>query len=151
MAPIVSSVEVECPAEAAFAYVTDPSRFREWQRDVVSGRVEGEPGQVGSRCITSRRIGGRERIATQELTAIDPPHRWSVHGVDGPVRVDVDVRIEALDDNTRSRVTFSLNFFGAGIGKLIVPLFVRPSAQREVAQSCEALKARLHGGAPPAE
>jgi len=150
LAPIVSSVEVDCPAETAFAYVTDPSRFHEWQHDVVAGRIEGDPGQVGSRCITTRRIGGRERTATQELTAIDPPHRWSVHGVDGSVRVDVDVRVEARDGNARSRVTFSLSFFGSGIGKLIVPLFITPSAPREVARSCEALKARLNRGAPPA-
>jgi len=150
LTPIVSSIEIECPAETAFDYVTDPSRFHEWQRDVVAGRIEGDPGKVGSRCITTRRIGGRERTAIQELTAIDPPHHWSVHGVDGPVRVDVDVRVEALNDNTRSRVTFSLNFFGSGIGKVIVPLFVRPSAPHEVAQSCEALKARLDQGAPPA-
>jgi uncharacterized membrane protein len=150
LAPIVSSVEVECPAEAAFAYVTDPSRFHQWQRDVVSGRVDGEPGQVGSRCVVTRRIGGRERTATQELTAIDPPRRWSVHGIDGPVRADVDVRIEPLDGNTRSRVTISLDFFGSGIGKLVVPLFVTPGAPREVAQSFETLKTRLDG-APAAD
>jgi hypothetical protein len=95
--------------------------------------------------VTNRRIGGRERTATQELTAIDPPHRWSVHGIDGPVRADVDVRIEPLDGNTRSRVTISLDFVGSGIGKLIVPLFVTPGAPREVAQSCETLKTRLDG------
>jgi len=150
LAPIVSSVEVECPAETAFAYVTDPARFHEWQRDVVSGRIEGDPARVGSRCVTNRRIGGRERTATQELTAIDPPRRWSVHGIDGPVRADVDVRIESLDGNTRSRVTISLDFFGSGIGKLIVPLFVTRGASREVAQSCETLKARLDG-APGAD
>ena len=74
-----------------------------------------------------------------------PPHRWSVHGIDGPVRADVDVRIEPLDGNTRSRVTISLDFFGSGIGKLIVPLFVTPGAPREVAQSCETRKTHLDG------
>ena len=150
MAPIVSSVEIKCPAETAFAYVTDPLRFHEWQRDVVAGRVEGDPSEVGSRCITTRRVGSRERKATQELTATDPPHRWSVHGVDGPVRVDVDVRVEALDGNTRSRVTFSLNFLGSGIGRLIVPLFVRPSAPREVLRAARP-SICLDQGAPTAD
>ena len=150
MAPIVSTIEVDCPAETAFAYVTDPSRFHEWQRNVVSGRVDGGPAQVGSRCVVNRRLGGRERTATQQLTAIDPPNHWSIHGIDGPVRADVDVLVEALDSNTRSRVTISINFFGHGIGKLIVPAFVMPGAPREIAESCEALKARLDRGAPPA-
>jgi hypothetical protein len=151
LAPIVSTTDVECPAETAFAYVTDPSRFHEWQRNVVSGRVDGEPARLGSRCVITRRIGGRERTVTQELTAIDPPHRWSIHGIDGPVRADVDVRVEPLDGNTRSRVTISINFFGHGVGKLIVPVFVTPGAPREIAESCEALKARLDRGAPAAD
>jgi hypothetical protein len=151
VAPIVTTIEVQCPAETAFAYVTDPSRFHEWQRNVVSGRVDGEPAQVGSRCVITRRLGGRERTATQELTAIDPPHRWSIHGIDGPVRADVDVRVEALDGNTRSRVTISIDFFGRGVGKLIVPAFVTPGAPREIAESCEALRARLDRGAPAAD
>ena len=151
MAPIVSTIDVECPAETAFAYVTDPSRFHEWQRNVLSGRVDGEPAQVGSRCVITRRIGGRERTVTQELTAIDPPHGWSIHGIDGPVRGDVDVHVEALERNTRSRVTISINFFGHGVGKLIVPMFVTPGAPREIAESCEALKARLDRDAPAAD
>jgi hypothetical protein len=151
MAPIVSTVEVECAAETAFAYATDPSRFHEWQRSVVSGRTDGDPAKIGSRCVVTRRMGGRERTATQELTAIEPPHRWSVRGIDGPVRADVDVGVEALDGNTRSRVTISLNFSGHGIGKLIVPAFVMPGVPREVAQSCEALKARLDQRAPSAD
>jgi hypothetical protein len=150
LAPIVSTIEVECSAEAAFAYVTDASRFHEWQGSVVSGRADGDPAQVGSRCVVTRRLGGRERTATQELTAIDPPHLWSVRGIDGSVRADVDVRVEALDGNTRSRVTISLTFSGVGIGKLIVPAFVTPGAPREIAESCEALKARLGRSAPAA-
>jgi hypothetical protein len=151
VAPIVTTIEVQCPAETAFAYVTDPSRFHEWQRNVVSGRVDGEPAQIGSRCVITRRLGGRERTATQELTAIEAPRRWSIHGIDGPVRADVDVHVDPLDGNTRSRVMISIDFFGSGVGKLIVPLFVMPGAPREIAESCEALKRCLDRGAPPAD
>lgn len=37
MAPITTTTEVARPPAEVFAYVTDPSRFVEWQRNVVSG------------------------------------------------------------------------------------------------------------------
>ena len=41
MAPIVSTIEVTRPPEEVFAFVTDPTRLREWQDGVVSARMEG--------------------------------------------------------------------------------------------------------------
>jgi len=56
MTPMVSTVEIDRPPEEVFAYVTDPSRFAEWQKNVVSGGVENDgPRSVGSR---ARRRGG---------------------------------------------------------------------------------------------
>jgi len=37
MAPIVTSIEIARPQNDVFAYVTDPSRFAEWQAGVVGG------------------------------------------------------------------------------------------------------------------
>lgn len=86
MPPFVSHIEVARPPDEVFAYVTDPSRFGEWQKDVVSVRIEGgRPPGVGSRFTTTRRIGGADRTMTQEVTEISPPRTWSVRGVDGPM------------------------------------------------------------------
>jgi hypothetical protein len=58
MSPITSHIEIARPAEDVFAYATDPSRFSEWQDDVVSARIEaGQAPDVGSRFTTIRRIG----------------------------------------------------------------------------------------------
>jgi uncharacterized protein YndB with AHSA1/START domain len=147
MAPIISTIEIERPPEEVFAYVTDPARFAEWQRHVVSGGVEGSgPHVVGTRCTTTRRMGGTERTTTQEVTRIDPPRSWSVRGIDGPVRANVDVTVEPLDDGAHSRMTISLEFVGRGIGRMIVPVFVHPTAAKEVASSCQTLKERLERG-----
>jgi uncharacterized protein YndB with AHSA1/START domain len=49
MTPIVSSIEIARPQEDVFSYVTDPSRFAEWQAGVVGGSMEaGKPPSVGS-------------------------------------------------------------------------------------------------------
>ncbi len=144
MAPLVSTIEVARPPEEAFSYVTDPARFGEWQQGVVSGCLEaaGQP-TVGSKCTMTRRIGGSERASTSEITEIDPPRRWAVHGLDGPIRAIVTVTVEPLDERARSRVTIELDFEGRGIGKLLVPLVVRRQAQKEMPSNCQKLKQRL--------
>jgi uncharacterized protein YndB with AHSA1/START domain len=39
MPPIVSSIDTARPPDEVFSYVSDPSRFAEWQADVVSVHV----------------------------------------------------------------------------------------------------------------
>jgi uncharacterized protein YndB with AHSA1/START domain len=98
MAPIVTSIEIARPQNDVFAYVTDPSRFAEWQSGVEGGSAEGRTSpHVGAKCTTTRRVGGAARQVTSEITKIDPPTSWGIHGIDGPVRAIVDVTVEPLN------------------------------------------------------
>jgi hypothetical protein len=64
MPPIVNSFEVGRPPEEVYAYLTDPSRFPEWQHDVLRVRMEdGRPPGVGARFTTTRQ--GRPGRADQ--------------------------------------------------------------------------------------
>ena len=143
MAPIVSSIEVARAASEAFAYVIDPSTMSEWQQNVVRGRLDTPETRVGSRCTTVRKIGGREREVVTEITEYDPPHRWADRGVSGPIRAIVAVTVEPLSDESRSTVKIELDFMGHGIGKLLVPLVVRPQAAKEMPENMKRLKRRL--------
>jgi uncharacterized protein YndB with AHSA1/START domain len=148
MAPIVSSIEIARPPEEVFSYVSDPSRLAEWQASVVRSQVEGGgPPAVGSKAITTRRIGRGERTMTMEMTEVSTPRSWAVRGIDGPVRGFVKGTIETLDDGARSRVTIELDFEGHGLGKLLVPLVVRRQAQREMPKNLRSLKQRLESDA----
>ena len=143
MASLVSKIEVARPPGEVFAYVTDPSRFAEWQVDAVSGRMKGDgPPSVGSRYTTTRRIGGVVRT-TSEITEIRPPRSWAAHGAGGPIRETIKHTVEPLNENAWSRVTIELDFEGHGIGKLIVPLVIRRQARKEMAINCRNLKERL--------
>jgi uncharacterized protein YndB with AHSA1/START domain len=142
----VSSIEIARPPEEVFSYVSDPSRFAEWQHDVVSVRIEGGgPPRLGSRFTTTRRIGRAERTMTQEITEIDPPRSWAAHGVAGPIRPNANITVEPLNDSTRSRVTFALDFKGHGIGVPLVPV-VRRMAAKGAPRSYRNLKERLESG-----
>jgi uncharacterized protein YndB with AHSA1/START domain len=127
MAPITVSVDVARPADEAFAYVTDPRHMPEWQQGCRSGELDGPTTHVGSHCTTVRRIGGGDR------------------GIDGPIRALVVVTVEPLGDGSQSRVQIAIDFTGHGIGKLLVPLFVRRQAAKEMRGNISRLRQRLEG------
>jgi hypothetical protein len=143
MAPIVTTIQVDRSADEVFAYATDPIRFSEWQQGVVDGHLEthGTP-TVGTRCLTTRRIGGANRPSVSEVTHIDPPKAWGVRGIDGPIRATVDLTVEPLNAD-KSQLTIRVDFTGHGIGKILVPLMVRREATKEMPTNLVALKRRL--------
>jgi uncharacterized protein YndB with AHSA1/START domain len=144
VAPLVHSVEINRSPEDVFTYVTDPSRFTEWQDAVVSARaLDSGPAQPGSKISLTRRMGKREQTMTSELTEYSPPRSYAFRVIDGPVRAVGKGRFEPLDDGARTRFTFELDFEGHGIGKLLVPLVVRRQAAKELPQSHANLKRRL--------
>ena len=123
MTPTTASTVADRPAAQVFAYATDPARFHEWQQGVTDGHLD-QPGppRVGTKCLTTRRIGGANRATTSELTHIDPPRTWGVQGIDGPIRATVYVTVEPLTE-TSSRLTIAVDFDGHGIGKTARPAF----------------------------
>ena len=82
MAPVIASTVVDRPAAQVFAYATDPAYFHEWQQGLIEGHLDPPgPAQVGSKCLTTRRIGGANRVVTAEVTRIDAPRTWGVQAL----------------------------------------------------------------------
>src|ERR1700680_3274941 len=101
MPPIVATAEIDRPAAEVFAVATDPTRFSQWQKGVVDGHLGGQesgtqPPTIGTKCVTTRRIGGANRPSTSELVHISAPKTWGVRGIDGPIRAAVDVLVEPV-------------------------------------------------------
>jgi len=148
MPPIVSSFEIARPPDEVYAYVTDPSRFPEWQQDVVRVHIQGDhPPGVGTKFTTTRRIGRVEQTTTQQITQFSPPRSWAARGVDGPFRPSAHITVEPLADGARSRVTIALDFQGHGIGKLLPLDVIRRMAAKGAPRSYRNLTQRLERGA----
>ena len=138
MAPITNTVEIARTPDDVFAYLTDISRFTEWQDAVVSAKpLDDGPMKAGSKATLTRRIGKREQTFTTELTDWNPPRSYAFRGIDGPVRPIGNGTLEPIGDGQRTRFTFSIDFEGHGIGKLLVPLVVRRQAKKEILESHE--------------
>lgn len=147
MAPIVASVEIARRPDDVFSYATDPTHLSEWQESMVSAHLEGDaPMAAGSRLVTVRHLGGRERQMTMEMTEFSPPKSWTVRGVDGPVRGIVHGTVESLADDASSRLTIELDFEGHGIGMLLVPLVARRQAAGELPRALQKLRELLETG-----
>ncbi len=143
MSAVTTSIEVDRSPETTYAYATDATRFSEWQQGVSAGAAE-ESGElaVGALCHTTRKIGFARRSITSRLTQLDPPRVWAIEGLDGPIRAAVTVTVEPLA-SARSRLTITITFTGYGIGKLLVPLAIVPSARREMPRNLAQLKQNL--------
>lgn len=104
--PISTSIEVNCPSAELFAYVTDSTRFVEWQDAVVSGHMNGDGPTAVGRPLRDR-PAHRVRHAARNLDG--HPRRtashWGLRGIDGPIRAEVNVRVEALPGDLRSKLT----------------------------------------------
>lgn len=110
--------------------------------------------------MLSRSICGESRAGTRQggLTIYDVSHieqativasskradRNPRIQVTGGVRATLDISVEGLADGRRSRVSIIADFEGHGIGRLIVPLAVRPHAVKEMAANLERLKQQLN-------
>jgi uncharacterized protein YndB with AHSA1/START domain len=139
MAPSSYTIEIARRPEEVFAFATDPMQFVNWQPDVVSVRMLND-----TRFTTVRKISGAERTLTQRISRNDPPRSWAAEGIDGPIRPHATIANEPIDDGTRSRVRFTLDFEGHGAGVALVPL-VRRQAQKGAPTSYHNLKKLLEG------
>ncbi|MER8224833.1 hypothetical protein ABTZ58_30510 [Streptomyces sp. NPDC094143] len=118
MSAVKETVDVDCRPEDVYDYCTDTGRLPEWQLSAVSA----------------------ERL-DQGLVGV-PPHSWGMRGVDGPVRTRAHGEVEPLDEG-RSHVTIAVDFEGHGVGKLLVPLVVRPQVREELPRDEQLPKDRL--------
>ncbi|MCX4765297.1 SRPBCC family protein [Streptomyces sp. NBC_01275] len=144
MSDFHESIDVDRSPEDVWAYVIDPSHLSEWQASAVAAEPLDEgPVGVGSRLRITRHVGRRDMPMTMEYTQYDPPRAWGLQGVDGPVRGHFHGEITPLDGGRRARVTMDLAFEGHGIGKVLLPLVVRPQVRKELPLNERLLKQRL--------
>lgn len=145
---ITKTIEIDRRPEDVFAYLDEHERHREWQREIVSAKVQTEGSvRVGTRVSETRKLGGREQDTSYEITEHDPPRRSSFRGVAGPVRPVGTVTVEPVGDGSRSSVSIDFDLVGHGwLGRVIAPL-ARRRARKTIVDGQAQLKQRLESGA----
>jgi uncharacterized protein YndB with AHSA1/START domain len=132
-------LEIGRPVDEVFAYLTDVARIPEWQASAEEATLEGELGE-GARIREVRSMMGRRAASTLEITEYDPPRRFSLKAVEGPITYAVEHALEAVDGGTRMTLT------GRGETKRVPRLMlgtVRRTIERQFVKDLEAFKRRL--------
>jgi uncharacterized membrane protein len=144
MAPISESIEIDRRPEEVFAYLDDVERHGEWQEQIVAVEPQGDrPMGVGKRVRETRRVPGGDRSMTYEITEYDPPRQSSFRVLDGPVRGVGTIVVEPAGDGSRSKVTFTIEFEGHGLGgRVLVPL-AKSQARKQIPQDQARMKELL--------
>ena len=144
MAPITESIEIDRRPEEVFAYLDDVKRHGEWQEQIVDVQPEGDqPMGVGKRVRETRRVPGGDRSTTYEITEHDPPRQSSFRVLDGPIRAIGTVSVEPIGDGSRSRLTFTLDFQGHGLGgKVLLPV-AKSQARKQIPKDQARMKELL--------
>lgn len=141
------AIELERPAEAVFACATDPSKFSEWQDGVISGSMQSNAHRQSATSAEPRAASPAPSEPRPTSWPASTLRAWSVHGIDGPIRAQVDLDVQPLAAD-RARITISVDFTGHGIGRLLVPLVVRHQARAEMPDKHRPTQAAHRGRNP---
>jgi carbon monoxide dehydrogenase subunit G len=134
--------EIERPAQEVFDRLADVDRLPEWQQSAVESHVQGPMG-VGARVHETRRLLGREAHTELEVAAFDPPRRLALRTLEGPVKIDVDHKLETQGDGTLLHVVAEAKP-GALLG-FAKPVLAR-QAEHELRRDFTRLKELLESG-----
>jgi uncharacterized membrane protein len=122
---VETTVEVNRPVAAVFAYVTDPANLAEWQPNLasVTKLTEGPVG-AGTRFKEVRRAPfGRTVEAIVEVSAYEENRRFDLRIVSGPLPIDGENTFAATDGGTR--IDFAGHGEPRGPLRLAAPILAR--------------------------
>lgn len=136
---------VNRPAEEVFAYLTDSEKLPEWQSMVSESRQESPgPMGVGTRVSNVRNFLGRRMEFQAEVTVYEPPERFDLRVVSGPVPFQISHTLEPMETATTIKV--EVQGEPGGFFKLAEPVVGR-QAERQFKSDFATLKDLLEARA----
>src|SRR6266849_6273232 len=105
------TLEIACPPEEVFAYLTDVSRVPEWQSSARSAEIDGEV-RKDARIRERRTFMGHGVNVELEVTAYDPPRRFDLSSRGGPVSYEVHHALNPSVGGTRLDVEVGIKLSG---------------------------------------
>ena len=146
MAPITASIEIDCPPEKVFDYLSQLDRHGEWQEAIKSVEVlTPAPTAVGSRARMVRGGPGGDQTLTYEMTEFDRPRSAAFRGLDGSVRPVGRWVLTPLNGGARTKYDFEFDVETHGMTGKMFARVARRGAEKEIPEDLARLKAKLEG------
>lgn len=120
------------PAQEVFDFFADASNNPRWQRGMVSCEWTAEPPiSVGSTYTQQARFMGRNVVSSFVVTEFDPGRRIAIETTESTFPIQVERRVERIDECSCQVSAHITGGPDKGIMKLIAPLIQR-RAQKSV-------------------
>jgi uncharacterized membrane protein len=136
------TVDIARDLDTVFAYVTDPGKLPEWQRNTVAVTAEPPPPLRRGTHLREVRKGpfGKTVESLVEVTALEPNRTFGLRILEGPLPVDGHHTFAAHDGGTRIEV--AIDGRPRGGLRLAQPL-LRPLLRSQFERHYAELKRRL--------
>jgi len=95
------SIVVERPIEEVFAYLTDLDRVPDWQTNVLYLQLQSSSMRTGAKLVELRKFLGRKVESVVEVTAYEPPHRYTIVVQAGPIPFEISNVLSEDEGGTR--------------------------------------------------
>jgi carbon monoxide dehydrogenase subunit G len=97
-----TEVFVNRPQQEVFDFMSDPANDAKWQSgNQGTELISDGPIGVGTKKRSSGRFLGRKIDTQLVFTAWDPPDRYAIKAVSGPIPLESTVEFETTEDGTR--------------------------------------------------
>lgn len=141
MAGFSATEWIAATPEAVFAFLQDVTHFPEVLTSVVRAeKITDGPVRVGTRFRETRKINGREATAEIEVTAHEPPRRYSATSAQGGITATYHYTLTPEKHGTR--INLQAEATATGLKKLMLPLVVS-FMKKEDASHLQKLKAAV--------
>ena len=145
MAGFKASERIDRSPEEVFSYASDLGNAASWLPAVTQvDKITEGPLSVGTRFREKRTVGERRGHIEMEVTAYDPPRRYSTAFAQGGYKATYNYTFRAEDSGTRVDLVCMVS--GRGLKKLMVPI-VAMAMRRWDKKQLASLKEAIEGGA----
>jgi hypothetical protein len=126
---LATTVEIECPATAAFEVISDFTRNPEWQSGMQSAQWTSKPPlRIGSTYDQQARFLRREVTTSFEVTAYDPGRSITIESPESSFLIRVTRTVEPIGPD-RCEVTAHVSGEPGGFFRVFGPLSDRMAAR----------------------
>jgi hypothetical protein len=94
-------ITIEVSAARVFDAVADVKTHLKWQKGLVGSEVEGAGiMSVGKRGVEIRKMFGREKRFSYEVTHFERPKEWGFKAISGPIRPEAVLQLREVGGKT---------------------------------------------------
>lgn len=124
MVDVRTEIEIGCPADKVFEYVSNPDNARNWYVNIKSVEWKTDPpAKVGSQIAFKAKFLGRELAYTYEIRELLPDQKMVMSTEEGPFPMETTYSVKAIDEY-KSLIELRNRGYPSGFSKLMTPLMV---------------------------